>query len=328
MNLLVGTARRAFIAMQASIGCTLDAHLLLADLHRKALLLAAHEAGSPFQGLSMAGKRLGLSNTWRRKLCIWDAALGLCEKISPQSVETHLAALEAELVRARQTSAVPTTVEGKHFDFGNAMPHVSVGSKVVVGKMEAVGKHVAAGEKAAAGEKVAAGEKAAAKIGDKVADGINPFGTQAGSSFVMTKSLEQYKQATEPLLESSCRPAADQIRATSVQESIQEVALEALDDCMDEYLSSFSDDLNKADDSERTRFVLSLDSVKQHERFCSVITETVENRIIPGLCRALSDKADVEVIQHLAREAILPNIGDRVNSFISSLRTQTNKQKL
>ena len=108
------------------------------------------------------------------------------------------------------------------------------------------------------------------------------------------KNFEQYKQATEPLLESSCRPAADQIRATSVQESIQEVALEALDDCMDEYLSSFSDDLNKADDSERTRFVLSLDSVKQHERFCSVITETVENRIIPGLCRALSDKAEVE----------------------------------
>ena len=131
--------------MQASIGCTLDAHLLLADLHRKALLLAAHEAVSPFQGLSMAGKRLGLSNTWRRKLCIWDAALGLCEKISPQSVETHLAAFEAELVRVRHAPAVPTTVEDKHLDFGNTMPQVSVGSKVEVGKIEAVGKHVAAG---------------------------------------------------------------------------------------------------------------------------------------------------------------------------------------
>ena len=97
---------------------------------------------------------------------------------------------------------------------------------------------------------------------------------------------------------------------------------------MDECLSSFSDDLNKADDSERTRFVLSLDCVKQHERFCSVITETVENRIIPGLRRALSDKDDVDLIEHVAREAILPNIADRVNSFVSSVRhTKTNNNK-
>ena len=116
-------------------------------------------------------------------------------------METHLAVSEAELVRVRHTPAVPTTVEDKHFDFGNAMPQVGVGSKVVGGKMEAVWKHVAAGEMAAAGEKVAAGGKAAAKIGDKVADGIHPLGTQAGSSFVMTRALSNTNRRRSHCLE-------------------------------------------------------------------------------------------------------------------------------
>ena len=76
-----------------------DAHVLLASMHRQALIMASNCAGRHFQGLSVAGKQLNLSNTWRRKLRSWDAALGLCEKITKQAVEEHLDKLGLELKR-------------------------------------------------------------------------------------------------------------------------------------------------------------------------------------------------------------------------------------
>ena len=62
-----------------------DSHLLIAQLHRRVLLLAAEEVGDRLQGLAVAGKKLGVSSNWQRRLRNWDAALGLEEKICAQS---------------------------------------------------------------------------------------------------------------------------------------------------------------------------------------------------------------------------------------------------
>ena len=103
--------------MAANRDC--DAHLLVAALHRRAMLLCSQAGNRPFQGLSAAGSSLNIDNKWRRRLRIWDAVLGLTEKISPASVEAHLAELQQEVLRAiastttehtRQPSASHDTV--------------------------------------------------------------------------------------------------------------------------------------------------------------------------------------------------------------------------
>ena len=58
-----------------------DAHLLLALLRREALVLASCELDASLTGLWVAAKRLGVSPAWKRKLRLWDSALGLAEKI-------------------------------------------------------------------------------------------------------------------------------------------------------------------------------------------------------------------------------------------------------
>ena len=77
-----------------------DAHLLVANLHRRAMLLCAATGGKPYQGLEMAAKSLGLSPHWRRKLRHWDAAVGLTEKISPESIVSQIDLLQQEIARA------------------------------------------------------------------------------------------------------------------------------------------------------------------------------------------------------------------------------------
>ena len=67
-----------------------DAHLLVASLHRRALLICNSFANSSFQGLAAAAKPCGLKGGWRRRLREWDAALGLTEKISEETVDKHI----------------------------------------------------------------------------------------------------------------------------------------------------------------------------------------------------------------------------------------------
>ena len=93
--------------MAANRDC--DAHLLVAGLHRRAMLLCSQAGNRPFQGLSAAGTALELNNKWRRRLRIWDAVLGLTEKISPASVEAHLAELQQELLRAAASTTTKHT---------------------------------------------------------------------------------------------------------------------------------------------------------------------------------------------------------------------------
>jgi len=87
-----------------------DAHLLIAALHRRALLLLDEARGQHFQGLAQAGRALGLSSLWRRRLANWDFALGLAEKISSRSIDFFIAGLEQELVCAagRRRVSVPS----------------------------------------------------------------------------------------------------------------------------------------------------------------------------------------------------------------------------
>ena len=76
-----------------------DSHLLVAKLHRCDLLRLSAAAGCHFQGLAMAGKAVGVSPNWARRLRLWDGALGLTEKISTYSVDDFLLKLDAELSR-------------------------------------------------------------------------------------------------------------------------------------------------------------------------------------------------------------------------------------
>ena len=76
-----------------------DAHLLVAKLHRRALILGAAHAGRHFQGCGALGRHLRLASVWQKRLVAWDAALGLTEKITVQSVNAYLADLEGEILR-------------------------------------------------------------------------------------------------------------------------------------------------------------------------------------------------------------------------------------
>ena len=64
-----------------------DPHLLIAGLHRQALLTVSRACGTKQQGLSVAARRVGMSSRWKRKLRELNSALGLVEKVSPQSCQ-------------------------------------------------------------------------------------------------------------------------------------------------------------------------------------------------------------------------------------------------
>ena len=87
----------------------LDAHLLVAAVHRQALIRLSQIAGKKFQGLDMAGKALLLSPNWRRKLRNLDATLGLVEKITPESNARWLQDLELELQRVGAVSGASSS---------------------------------------------------------------------------------------------------------------------------------------------------------------------------------------------------------------------------
>lgn len=77
-----------------------DVHLLVAKMHRQALLSMTRAADQHFNGLAMAAGALGLSSSWRRRARDLDAALGLVEKVSEQSIVKYMADLHEELSRA------------------------------------------------------------------------------------------------------------------------------------------------------------------------------------------------------------------------------------
>ena len=93
-----------------------DAHLLLAKLRRDAILLVHSELGVHVQGLSISGKQLGLSSAWRRRLREWDSALGLVEKISPQTIRKHLDGLKLELGRVKMEHSASNFCQNTHAD--------------------------------------------------------------------------------------------------------------------------------------------------------------------------------------------------------------------
>ena len=78
-----------------------DAHLLVAKLHREALLRMTCSADEHFQGLGVAARFLGLSSNWKRKARELDAVLGIVEKISEQSICKFLRELDDELVKSK-----------------------------------------------------------------------------------------------------------------------------------------------------------------------------------------------------------------------------------
>ena len=78
-----------------------DAHLLIAQLHRRALMRMVAASGRHHQGLAMAAKALGVSPNWARRLRSWDASLGLAEKISPCSINEYIQKLDVEINRCR-----------------------------------------------------------------------------------------------------------------------------------------------------------------------------------------------------------------------------------
>ena len=93
-----------------------DPHLLVAKLHRAALVRCAAAAGKPLNGLSVAAKSLGMSSSWKRTLRLWDATLGLTEKISEESIVSYLGKLDAEIARCgahgRKAAPVHRQAEG------------------------------------------------------------------------------------------------------------------------------------------------------------------------------------------------------------------------
>ena len=82
-----------------------DPHLLLAGLHRQALLTLSRACGTKQQGLSVAGRHLSLCTRWKRKLRELDSTLGHVEKVSPQSCQQWVYELELEI--SRVLGAVP-----------------------------------------------------------------------------------------------------------------------------------------------------------------------------------------------------------------------------
>lgn len=88
-----------------------DAHLLVAALHRRALIRLSQVSGRKQQGLAVAAKHLRLSSNWKRKARELDACLGITEKICCQSIEQWMVDLEAEMVRAKSSTRSPVTSE-------------------------------------------------------------------------------------------------------------------------------------------------------------------------------------------------------------------------
>ena len=78
---------------------TEDAHLLMAALHRQAMVVCHVRSGRASNGLTMAAKDLGMTNAWRRRMREWDTCLGIVEKLSSVNVAKHIDALKAELDR-------------------------------------------------------------------------------------------------------------------------------------------------------------------------------------------------------------------------------------
>mmetsp|Transcript_102899 Transcript_102899/g.204239 ORF Transcript_102899/g.204239 Transcript_102899/m.204239 type:complete len:312 (+) Transcript_102899:99-1034(+) len=103
-----------------------DAHLLMARLHRKALLVCNKAAADSFNGLDVAGKALELGPHWRRKLRIWDACIGLIEKLSQESIEAHVHQLSLAIATAKTGST------------GVAEVHEPVGAQPAAGQPAAV----------------------------------------------------------------------------------------------------------------------------------------------------------------------------------------------
>ena len=86
-----------------------DPHLLLAGLHREALLVVSRACGTKQQGLSVAARQLGLSQRWKRKLRELDSTLGHVEKVSPQSCHQWMYDLGQELERVLGAVPPPPT---------------------------------------------------------------------------------------------------------------------------------------------------------------------------------------------------------------------------
>ena len=76
-----------------------DAHLLVAQLHRQALVKLSNVSGRKWQGLSVAGRQMQLAPRWKRKLRELDSTLGIVEKISVASCRQWLDDLDVELRR-------------------------------------------------------------------------------------------------------------------------------------------------------------------------------------------------------------------------------------
>ena len=82
-----------------------DAHLLVAALHRMALVRLSSASHSKQQGLTMAAKQLRFSSRWRRRTRELDACLGLVEKISWQSINDWMKELEEENAHNKEALA-------------------------------------------------------------------------------------------------------------------------------------------------------------------------------------------------------------------------------
>ena len=93
-----------------------DSHILMATLHKRALsrlhsVGAADHTGRPSQGLHMGGKHLELSGPWVKRLSLWDAHLGMIEKLSVPNVNWWLAELDKEIDRVLTCREIDLTSE-------------------------------------------------------------------------------------------------------------------------------------------------------------------------------------------------------------------------
>lgn len=84
-----------------------DPHLLVAKLHRNALVRLSSILNCKLQGLAVAGRMLSASSRWKRRLRELDSTLGMVEKISCQSCSSWLQELEEELQRLGYAAPIP-----------------------------------------------------------------------------------------------------------------------------------------------------------------------------------------------------------------------------
>ena len=82
-----------------------DSHLLVALMHRDALLRCAAASDRHWQCLSAAARGLGLSARWKRKCREIDTTLGIVERISEASISATLRELDAEWRRCSHGEA-------------------------------------------------------------------------------------------------------------------------------------------------------------------------------------------------------------------------------